>query len=152
MMKLIILLLIMSCQLNSYSQDVDGYKIADSIVCRKNIYNVESVFKRNIKKIKKKLASKNKFRIKDPKTKEFLSVYIDMSGNVIPFDTPYDFIVSKKELSIMENWYNRNKNIITPEILHDFYMRYYLYYVDDHDYEKFVNKLNVILKSATYRV
>lgn len=144
MMKLIILLLIMSCQLNSYSQDVDGYKIADSIVCRKNIYNVESVFKRNIKKIKKKLASKNKFRIKDPKTKEFLSVYIDMSGNVIPFDTPYDFIVSKKELSIMENWYNRNKNIITPEILHDFYMRYYLYYVDDHDYEKFVNKLNVI--------
>ena len=76
MMKLIILLLIMSCQLNSYSQDVDGYKIADSIVCRKNIYNVESVFKRNIKKIKKKLASKNKFRIKDPKTKEFLSVYI----------------------------------------------------------------------------
>lgn len=143
-MKLIILLLIMSCQLNSYSQDVDGYKIADSIVCRKNIYNVESVFKRNIKKIKKKLASKNKFRIKDPKTKEFLSVYIDMSGNVIPFDTPYDFIVSKKELSIMENWYNRNKNIITPEILHDFYMRYYLYYVDDHDYEKFVNKLNVI--------
>ena len=144
MMKLIILLLIMSCQLNSYSQDVDGYKIADSIVCRKNIYNDESVFKRNIKKIKKKLASKNKFRIKDPKTKEFLSVYIDMSGNVIPFDTPYDFIVSKKELSIMENWYNRNKNIITPEILHDFYMRYYLYYVDDHDYEKFVNKLNVI--------
>lgn len=144
MMKLIILLLIMSCQLNSYSQDVDGYKIADSIVCRKNIYNVESVFKRNIKKIKKKLASKNKFRIKDPKTKEFLSVYIDMSGNVIPFDTPYDFIVSKKELSILENWYNRNKNIITPEILHDFYMRYYLYYVDDHDYEKFVNKLNVI--------
>ena len=143
-MKLIILLLIMSCQLNSYSQDVDGYKIADSIVCRKNIYNVESVFKRNIKKIKKKLASKNKFRIKDPKTKEFLSVYIDMSGNVIPFDTPYDFIVSKKELSILENWYNRNKNIITPEILHDFYMRYYLYYVDDHDYEKFVNKLNVI--------
>lgn len=67
-----------------------------------------------------------------------------MSGNNIPFDTPYDFIVSKKELSILENWYNRNKNNISPEILHDFYMRYYLYYVDDHDYEKFVNKLNGI--------
>lgn len=145
MMRWIFLLFaFLSCQLNSYSQDVDGYKIADSIVCRKNIYNVDSVFERNIKKIKKKLAFKSKFRIKDPNTKEFLSVYIDMSGNNIPFDTPYDFIVSKKELSILENWYNRNKNNISPEILHDFYMRYYLYYVDDHDYEKFVNKLNGI--------
>lgn len=144
-MRLIFLLFaFLSCQLNSYSQDVDGYKIADSIVCRKNIYNVDSVFERNIKKIKKKLAFKNKFRIKYPNTKEFLSVYIDMSGNNIPFDTPYDFIVSKKELSILENWYNKNKNNISPEILHDFYMRYYLYYVDDHDYEKFVNKLNGI--------
>lgn len=73
-MRLIFLLFaFLSCQLNSYSQDVDGYKIADSIVCRKNIYNVDSVFERNIKKIKKKLAFKNKFRIKDPNTKEFLS-------------------------------------------------------------------------------
>lgn len=145
MMKSIILLLvILLCQLNSYSQDIDGYKIADSIVCSKNIYNVDSVFKCNIKKIKKKLAFKNKIRIKDPNTKEFLSVYIDMSGNNIPFDTPYDFIVSKKDLSILENWYDRNKNNITPEILHDFDMRYYLYYVDEQDYEKFVNKLNVI--------
>lgn len=87
MMKLIIFLFtFLLCQLNFYSQDIDGYKIADSIVCRKNIYNVDSVFKCNIKKIRKKLVFKNKTKIKDPDVKEFLFIYTQMSGNVIPCD------------------------------------------------------------------
>lgn len=56
----------------------------------------------------------------------------------------YNDIVSKKNLNILENWYNRNKKNITTEILHDFYMQSYLVYVDDQEREKFENKLNEI--------